>query len=300
MLNLFRRVLGLTEFPERGVPQFLEPTSRSAKQTKLPHLLATPNSIVTMMITMSPNNDRSTTLRSNLQVEAEAEILQVIRRLKDGQYKPPVDGMQLERTYFLSQSRILDRIPPADPVSWTPEVLYRYIIALPGEKLSPDLLQRCLLQEYLGAGVTIVDKERYERFFGPSINAANTTYREERDKYLKQISTASAPDLDAAFEEIPDLEKPFFVQQMGWRIAEKEKTRADEAQKQAKFAATEAATAEQGTCPAEDATRRKMEAQNRNPCEAIGRRGTQRSRSETPAQERATSEEAPETEVIRE
>lgn len=221
------------------------PTSRSAKQTKLPHLLATPNSIVTMMITMSPNNDRSTTLRSNLQVEAEAEILQVIRRLKDGQYKPPVDGMQLERTYFLSQSRILDRIPPADPVSWTPEVLYRYIIALPGEKLSPDLLQRCLLQEYLGAGVTIVDKERYERFFGPSINAANTTYREERDKYLKQISTASAPDLDAAFEEIPDLEKPFFVQQMGWRIAEKEKTRADEAQKQAKFAATEAATAEQ-------------------------------------------------------
>jgi SIR2-like domain len=194
---------------------------------------------------ISEVRERSATLRSNLQVEAEAEILQIIRKLKDGKYKPPVENMQLERTYFLSQSRILDRIPPADPVSWTPEVLYRYIIALPGEKLSPDLLHKCLLQEYLGAGVTIIDKERYERFFGPSINAANTTYREERDQYLKEISTASAPDLDTAYREIPDLEKPFFVQQMGWRLAENEKKRADEAQRQVKFAATEAATAKQ-------------------------------------------------------
>ena len=194
---------------------------------------------------ISEARERSATLRSSLQVDAEAEILQIIRRLREGKYKPPLEGMQLERTYFLSQSRILDRIPPADPVSWTPEVLYRYIISLPGEKLSPDLLQRCLLQEYLGTGIIIIDKERYERFFGPSINAANTTYREERDKYLKEFSTASASELDAAFEAIPDLEKPFFVQQMGWRMAGKEKLRADEAQQKAKFAATEAAAANQ-------------------------------------------------------
>lgn len=179
--------------------------------------------IFELVFEITEERQKSSTLRSSLQVDAEAEILHIIRKLKEGKYGAPFDGMELEHVYFLSQSRILDRIPPVDPVSWTPEVLYRYVISLPGEQLDPDLLQRCMLQEYFGAGVVVVDKTRYERFFGPSIDIANTTYKEEREKYLKDFSSVSPKELDEVFAETPDLEKPFFVQQLGWRVAEKAK-----------------------------------------------------------------------------
>lgn len=179
---------------------------------------------------------RTATLRSDLQIEAEAEILQLIRKLRSGTYQPPVEGMAFERSYFLSQSRILDRIPPAEPVSWTPEALYRYITALPGEKSDSDLLQRCMLQEYFGAGIVLIDKPRYEKFFGPSINAANTTYREERDKYIQELAESTAEELDDIFERTPELEKPFFVQQMGWRIAASAEARAAVAHQEAEVA----------------------------------------------------------------
>jgi hypothetical protein len=184
--------------------------------------------IFELVFEISEVRQKSLTFRSNLQVEAEAEILQIIRRLKEGSYKAPVPAMELEHTYFLSQSRILDRIPPAEPISWTPEILYRYIISLPGEKLDPDLLQRCMLQEYFGKGIVIVDNARYEKFFGPSIDLANSTYREERDKYLKEVAAISVSELDKAFDSTPDLEKPFFVQQMGWRVAARETRQAAE------------------------------------------------------------------------
>jgi ribosomal protein S19E (S16A) len=183
--------------------------------------------------------ERSATLRSNLQVEAEAEILHIIRMLKEGKYKAQFGGMHLERAYFLSQSRILDRIPPAEPISWTPEVLYRYVLSLPGEQLDPDLLQRCMLQEYFGTGVVVIDTARYEKFFGPSIDLANTTYKEEREKYLKDLSSVTPRELDQAFEQTPDLEKPFFVQQLGWRLAQEARLKADFATRQAEVALRE-------------------------------------------------------------
>ncbi len=186
---------------------------------------------------------RAATLRSALQVEAEAEILQVIRGLQSGRYTPPIDGLIPERSFFLSQSRVLDRIAPAEPVSWTPEALYRYIKALPGEKLDPDLLQRCMLQEYFASGEVLLDTPSYERFFGPSINAATTTYQAERDKYLKAFPEKTTRALDGAFESTPDLQKPFFVQQMGWKVAREEEKKAIAAQQRAVVAKAEAEAA---------------------------------------------------------
>src|SRR5205814_2025009 len=99
--------------------------------------------------------------------------------------------------------------------------------------LDPNLMQRCMMQEYMGAGVVVLDKARYEKFFGPSIDLAYTTYREEREKYLKDLSTMSPKALDEAFDRTPDLEKPFFVQQLGWRLAQESQRKADAAIKKA-------------------------------------------------------------------
>ena len=192
---------------------------------------------------ISEARSRSATLRSPQQVEAEAEILLIIRKLHEGNYVPPIKDAAFERSYFLSQSRVLDRIPPANPVSWTPEALYRYIGALPGERLDPDLLQRCMLHEYFASGVVVVDVPRYEKYFGPAINVAHSTYQAERDQYLREFPDKYENDLDSTFSRIPDLQKPLFVEQMGWKLARQEQRKTEAAERQAEFARKQAADA---------------------------------------------------------
>ena len=160
------------------------------------------------------------TYRSRLQVESEAEVWTLINNLKSGKYS--VDGLEnVGRIYFVSQSRIIDQVfQPEDVVTWSPESLYRYLSALPGRQVSPDLLQQCMLHEYYYAGISFIDKDRYEHFFGPSIDAAKASYERERDRYIEEIEDTYGKDIDVSFGQTPDLEKPFFVAQMGWQLAE--------------------------------------------------------------------------------
>lgn len=172
------------------------------------------------------------TYRSELQVESEAEIWVFLQNLRSGKYSLPCCGNEIERVYFLSQSRVLDQVFPSDAVStWTPEAVYRYVTTLPGKLTNPDLLQQCMLHDYFYAGISFIDKDRYTRYFGPSINAAKISYEQEKTKYIAKIEDIHAKQLDEIFNKTPDLEKPFFVAQMGWKLAEKSK-RGEELAKQ--------------------------------------------------------------------
>ena len=181
------------------------------------------------------------TYRSSLQVRSEAEVWTLLNNLKSGKYLVE-DLENVERIYFVSQGRIIDLVfQPEDVVTWSPESLYRYLSALPGRQINPDLLQQCMLHEYYYAGISFIDKERYEHFFGPSIDAAKAFYEEERDSYIEELEDKSTKDIDAAFERTPDLEKPFFVAPMGWQLLEESKRkeelaiqRAREAEKKVK------------------------------------------------------------------
>lgn len=164
---------------------------------------------------------KSGTFRGDYQVAAEAEVLAIIRRVRSVEYSFPGNVQQPLRTYFVSQSRALDRVPPADgAVTWSPEALYRYAGSLPGVVLKPDLLQQCMLNEYYYAGVTFIDKPRYRKFFGPAVNQAKLDFKDQVQQYLKEVEqTDRLRDFNDAFDRVPDLEKPFFVGQMGWKLA---------------------------------------------------------------------------------
>ena len=211
------------------------------------------------------------TFRGDSQVQAEAEVLILIRRLREGKYtlSPEIDASC--RVYFVSQSRVLDIVDQQDHiVTWTPEAVYRYVSSLPGVQISADLLQECMLHEYFYAGVSFVDKARYLKFFGPSIRQAKISYREQIDGYLNQTEQIhKRSDYDAAFDSTPDLEKPFFISQMGWVLARRaeEKVadttqrakrnideatqRARESEKRAKAAEAEAKNERKGRVTAE-------------------------------------------------
>jgi hypothetical protein len=179
---------------------------------------------------ISEARTRSGTFRSALQVEAEAEILVLIQKVHEGIYTPPIENATFDRCYFLSQSRVLDKISPLHPIAWTPEALYRFITELPGESLDPELLYRCMLQEFFASGVEVIDTPRYEKYFGSMINVAKTTYAEERDGFLREFPDKFGESLDQEFESTPDLEKPFFVEQMGWKSARDQEAKAYKAE----------------------------------------------------------------------
>jgi SIR2-like domain len=167
------------------------------------------------------------TYRSELQTQSEAEVLQIVRGFRSGKYSLPGASGDHEEIYFVSLSRLLDFIEPQPSVtSWTPEALYRYLLALPGAIASEDLLQQCMLHQY-GAGIAFVDKRRYLRFFGATIDASKADYEEQRELYSRDMEQHYLGELDDAFERTPDLDKPFFVSQLAWKTAEQAQRRAD-------------------------------------------------------------------------
>jgi hypothetical protein len=172
----------------------------------------------------------SGTFRGDFQVEAEAEALAIIHRLRSKDYTLPGMKQTPDRVYFVSQSRTLDRISAdAGVITWSPEAVYRYAATLPGNGLNPDLLQQCMLHEYFYAGISFIDKPRYLKFFGPAINQAKLDYREQVGKYLADTEQqAFRHEYDEAFAQTPDLEKPFFVSQMGWQLARAAEQKAEQ------------------------------------------------------------------------
>jgi len=193
------------------------------------------------------------TYRSELQVESEAEVFLIVKHLRSGKYSLPNITGSLDKCYFVSPSRILDRVfysSSGTITTWTPEAVYRYMSTLPDNHMDPELLQQCMLHEYFYAGVSLIDKERYLRFFGPSIDAAKAAYKAEKDKYIAETEQIHVKDLDDAFDKMPDLEKPFFMAQMGWKFAsikerkaETESRRAAEAESKVKQLEAEKANA---------------------------------------------------------
>lgn len=219
---------------------------------------------------------RRNTYRGELQVESEAEVLVIIRGLRRGNYSLPALSAPPTRVYFVSQSRALDMVADREEVvTWTPEAVYRYICSLSGAALDPELLQKCMLHTYFYAGVSFIDKSLYLRFFGPSVSQAKLAYKDQVDEYLDQTEQAHRrAEYDEAFNRTPDLEKPFFVAQMGWKLARRSSDKADAADHKAqavtaragervRVAEARAKTAEADAEVARKARRRAEQAANR-------------------------------------
>jgi len=238
------------------------------------------------------------TYRGEFQTESEAEVLVCIHKTRDGTFTLPGHAHSPKRVYFVSQSRALDMVSGGpDVVTWIPEALYRYVSTLSAADIDPALLQQCMLHEYFYAGVSFVDKAAYLRFFGPSVRQARLAYSEERDRYLNETERAyNSKDWDAAFERTPDLEKPFFVTQMGWELArtiEKKAARvtseaeakagraeakASEAMRAAEDARLEADAARKAKITAEQETRRLRNANDPRQVRKLQRQAKKRKR----------------------
>ena len=157
--------------------------------------------------------------KSDLQVEAEAEVVALLDavRTKVGR----LAELAVDQAYFVSTSRVLDRIVgPEGSSTWSAEAVYRYIKALPGNSVSADLLQQCMLQEFYFSGTAFIDRPRYFRFFGAQIEEAKLSFAQQKTLYVSALERVGGRQkLEEEFARTPELEKPYFVSQMGWAVA---------------------------------------------------------------------------------
>lgn len=196
------------------------------------NVLTPPNERTTIELRIRNERETRGIFKSDLQVEAEAEVVNLLAaiRAKSGRFSE----LSVDHAYFVSTSRVLDRVPTSSGnTTWSAEAVYRYVTSLPGKAApSPDLLQQCMLQEFYHAGTAFIDRPLYIKFFGPQIEEARLSFRQQKDFYISALEKACSPEeLEESFVRTPDLEKPYFVAQMGWAVAaaaERGKADADE------------------------------------------------------------------------
>jgi len=188
---------------------------------------ADPNVLPALAHEIRKAREERGTYRSADQVDAEAELLVIIRNLRCRRFQlQELQNSTVDKFYFVSQSRILDIASPGDSsiITWSPEALYRYLVSLPGETPSPDLLHESMLNDFFYAGVSFIDRTRYLEFFGPVITQAKISYEEQKEHYLEAVHDAYVRDhLDEIFEKTADFQKPFFVTQMVRKVAQNAK-----------------------------------------------------------------------------
>ena len=188
-------------------------------------------------VSLRDEREKKGTYRSELQIESEAEVWVLLSKLRSGEYLLPGSAGNIDEAYFVSESRLFEStFRSVQLTTWTPEALFRYITAMPGQQTDPDLLQQCLLHEYFYAGVSFIDRNRYLRYFGPSIDAAKAAFKEERAAYIRVLEDRYTRGISEAFGKTPDLEKPFFVSQMITRTSAESERRERLAQERASAA----------------------------------------------------------------
>jgi len=90
-----------------------------------------------------------------------------------------------------------------------------------------------MLNEYFYAGISFIDRHRYERFFGPNIDMSKVSFEREMSEYVRGQEDVYARRMTELFESTPDLEKPFLFEQIGWRKAEEARQRELQANRRA-------------------------------------------------------------------
>lgn len=147
---------------------------------------------------------------------ADAGILyQILKRQKQN-----IVGNKNEKVCFLSQGLSLKRSRFAIR-TWTVQSLFGYVQTIGVGIASHKTLHQCLLGELYGAGVRFIDENVYKKFFSDEIDAARRTFDEEANEYVKWIgSYENVSELRKEFDDLDDLRKPIFINQMRLREAQ--------------------------------------------------------------------------------
>jgi hypothetical protein len=156
------------------------------------------------------------------QCDAEAEVVLICSR---------------EKAIFLSQSSILNKMSKTQTkISWRPEAMYRFLTLFSSVPPATDLLYQCMTQDFFYTGFDIVDNKAISHYAAPLIRQARMVLEQERATYEKALGQVRLRELEVAFEQIPDVEKPFYSMQFLAYVARQETKQREAAEERARSA----------------------------------------------------------------
>jgi hypothetical protein len=148
------------------------------------------------------------TFRGESQTVAEAEVVLIC---------------EMQRTVFLSQSGVLNKLQRAKPrMTWLPEAMYRFLSLFSSTPPGSDLLYSCMIQDFFYAGFDIVDSKAISQYASPMIRQARLQLEQEKKAYEDALGKKRFVELKEEFERTPDEQKPFYSMQFAFHVASME------------------------------------------------------------------------------
>jgi hypothetical protein len=157
---------------------------------------------------IAERREKYKTYRHSRQVQAEAEALIIVEKLRDGVFAP--DGEHVRDAYFISNTRAIDQVKKATlPVTMRPGSLLQWLNTLtPTDTNELTGLVSALLWEMSENGYTVVDKKHIQNTFSPLISASEGELKEELATNRVLMANRYGESSEKAFSELRGIEVP--------------------------------------------------------------------------------------------
>jgi hypothetical protein len=148
------------------------------------------------------------TYRHGRQVQAEAEALIIVEKLREGGFL--YGGARVRDAYFISNTRAIDQVKNATlPVTMRPGSLLQWLNTLtPTDTDELTGLVSALLWEMSENGYTIVDKKHIQNTFSPLISASEDELKEQLATNRALMANRYGEGSEKAFAELRGIEVP--------------------------------------------------------------------------------------------
>ena len=164
--------------------------------------------------------EKRNSYRSDKQVETDAELIAIINEFYSNKIPFKCDRY-VERMYVVSQGKLFEHQNQNEfSKVWPPEQLYKLILSISEKINNAASIWDGIVSEYYNFGFPYINKKNYTKFFGQQIDQAKLSYEDEKGKYIAESCGENIKRLDEEFYKVDDLEKPLFVDHMGWKVAE--------------------------------------------------------------------------------
>src|SRR5579863_600640 len=160
---------------------------------------------------IAERREQHKTFRHGRQVQAEAEALIIVEKLREHVFAP--DAAQAEDAYFISNTRAIDQVKKASlPVTMRPGSLLQWLNTLtPSDARELSGLVSALLWEMSENGFTIVDKKHIQNTFSPLISASEGELKEELAANRTLMANRYGETAERAFSELRGIEVPMVL-----------------------------------------------------------------------------------------
>jgi hypothetical protein len=148
------------------------------------------------------------TFKHDRQVQAEAEALIIVEKLRDRVFTP--DGLQVEDSYFISNTRVIDQVKSTSlPITMRPSSILQWLSTLtPTDTQELTGLVSALLWEMSERGFTVVDKRHIQNTFSPLISASESELKQELAANRVLMANRYGEAAEQSFSALSGIEVP--------------------------------------------------------------------------------------------